>query len=682
MTELCFFDSVTRIEGVAAKTEAKLNSMGIFTVGDLLEYFPRRYEDRRRSVLSSRMPENMNILAEGVLTNKRIRRSSGGKVMIECTFSDAGGTFRVLFFNMQYMFDAYKEGTTYSVFGKMKRVGGSRTFVNPDVNVKGSPGDMRGILPIYRVTKGVTVNRMRKWVRYALDNISGDGLEWLAGDIIERNKLCDLKFAYGNIHFPSGEAAYRAARYRSIYDELLTYQLAIRKNKAYREGDIGDSSIKTEGYELFEKSLPYELTPDQKKAIDDIAADLKDKKPMNRLVEGDVGCGKTAVASAAIFMAVKGGKQAAFMAPTSLLATQHYANLREMFAPHGMNVVLLIGDMTPAQKMKAKDMIASGEADIAIGTHALISEGVVFSDLGLAITDEQHRFGVNQRRDLSRKSGDPVNVLVMTATPIPRSLAATVFGDMDFSMIRQKPNGRKKIITRVLDDSGRGLAYEKVREELSAGHRAYIVAPSIGEDEESELASAEGLFTEMKKKFKGHSVALLHAQMDKAEKEKVMTSFASGKTEILVSTVVIEVGIDVPEASVIVIENSDRFGLAQLHQLRGRVGRSDDQAYCYLINRSRSESAAARMKAMRDFSDGFDISEEDYKIRGPGDIMGTMQHGTAFSRINDFMKYSDIAEKAAADADEILRDKSGKTDMAFVGSKIDMMADSDNSDVI
>jgi ATP-dependent DNA helicase RecG len=400
---------------------------------------------------------------------------------------------------------------------------------------------------------------------------------------------------------------------------------------------------------------------------------------MNRLVQGDVGCGKTVVAEAAMYKCVLSGHQAAMMAPTEILARQHYERLRADFAPFGIKVCLLISGMKAAERRETLEEIASGGADIIVGTHAVIQKDVEFGDLALVVTDEQHRFGVNQRKTLVRK-GRGVNVLVMSATPIPRTMAATVFGDMDFSIIRTRPEGRREIITRAFDKTSRERAYRIVRDELDKGNLAYIIAPSI-DSEDEDLSSVMQLFEEIKRRYPDHRAELLHGRLGKEEKESIMEDFRSHRVHILVATVVIEVGIDVPDATVIVIENSERFGLAQLHQLRGRVGRSEKQSYCCLINYSRSETAVARAKAMAEISDGFEISEVDYRLRGPGDVMGTMQSGNYSRDILALCRYTDILEAAIQDADRIMEEPDG-TDLRHVEEYMLAAAETDNSDIL
>ena len=678
--ELSYRDDVSRIRGIGDRKRARLSSMGIETVGDLLDHFPFRYKNRSTVVSSDRLPEDRDVLAAGTLTVRRLRRISHGRSMVECSFRDDRGSFQVVFFNMPYMAKQLEIGTKYAVFGKIRRRNGAAVFTNPEITREGSADDIRGIIPVYRRVSGISVKEFTKWVRYALDCTAGED-DWLGEDIIRANSLCDEHYAYENIHFPADRHSFSAARFRLIYDRLLAYQYAVKKNRQDALMIDRDCSIPAADTDEFIRGLDFTLTEGQAAAVRDIEEDLSSSRPMNRLVQGDVGCGKTVVAEAAIFRTVKGGYQAAFMAPTEILARQHYSRLSDDLGNYGIRCGLLVSGMKARERAELLSGLSSGKIDVLIGTHALIQDDVEFSDLALVITDEQHRFGVNQRKALAGKSGR-VNVLVMSATPIPRTLAATVFGDMDFSVIRSMPSSRRKVITRVLDGSSRGRAYAAVRKEVSEGGRAYIVAPSIDSDEDSELASAEGLFEEMKKKFRGYDVGLVHGRMDRDEKERVMDDFASGRIQILVSTVVIEVGIDVPEASIIVVENSERFGLAQLHQLRGRVGRGNRQSYCFLICCSDSENAIERMRIMKEISDGFELSEEDYRLRGAGDLMGTMQHGMASGSTYDLFGYSSILEMAGKDAEKLLTGEKIETDLRELERRVSSIYAEDNSRVI
>lgn len=676
--QLSLNDEVSAIKGIGGRKKQILASLGIETIGGLLAYTPVRYKDRRNIIPVMRAPEDKDVLVAGELLKMQIRPLSGRRTVTECTMRDGSAVFSVAFFNMPYLRKSLSIGTTYVLFGRMKIRNGLRVWTNPEMSAAGGERDLRGIIPVYRVTEGLTGANLTKWIRYALDHTDLSG-EWLDMNIVSQRRLCSREFALRNIHFPESEQHYKAARYRLIYEQLLTYQLAIRLTRASIESGIADAAVPAGDINEFVSGLPFSLTAGQKQCIDEIGNDLSAKRPMNRLVQGDVGCGKTVVAETSIFRCAKAGLQSAMMAPTEILARQHYARLTEDFRPYGIRTALLISGMKAAERRQTLSEIADGSIDVVIGTHAIIQKDVEFNDLALVITDEQHRFGVNQRKLLARK-GRGVNVLVMSATPIPRTMAATVFGDMDFSIIRSRPEGRREIITRALTRESRDRAYIAVREELRKGNLAYIIAPSI-DSEDEDLSSVQRLYAEIRDRFPEYPSALLHGRVDKEEKESVMAEFAFGRIRILVATVVIEVGIDVPDATVIVIENSERFGLAQMHQLRGRVGRSSKQSYCFLINYSRSESAAARARAMTEISDGFEISEADYNLRGPGDIMGTMQSGNYSRDIISLCRYTDILESAVTDADFIMKYPEG-TDLRYVHEHIEHTQETDNSNII
>lgn len=673
-------DDVSRVQGVGPKKRERLSALGINTVGDLLKHYPFRYRDRRNSVLARDAREDRDVLAIGELIRKNARNARGNRAVIECTFKDDGGTFCAVFFGMQFLMKSLEIGSSYAVFGKMKRRNGMAIWTNPEITLEGSEQDLRMILPVYRCTQGLTNKELSKFTRHALYEWEDIEKDWLSDKLLSERHICSRAYAYRNIHYPRGENEYKFAKYRLGYDELLIYQLAIRNNRQMLNDGAIDASIEDTPIDDFIAALPFELTDGQASTIREIEEDLTSSRPMNRLVQGDVGCGKTAVAEAAIYKVVRAGHQAAYMAPTEILARQHYKKLSSDLEPLGIKVRLLTSGMKAAERRTIIAELASGDINVMVGTHALISKDVDYSDLRLVITDEQHRFGVNQRRDLARK-GEYVNVLVMSATPIPRTLAATVFGDMDFSIIRTKPANRLPIITRVHSKNSRERAYVTVRDELDKGRLAYVVAPSIDSDSE-DITSVEKLYDELSKKFKGYKVGLIHGKMPKEDKERIMLEFASRRIQLLVATVVIEVGIDVPDASVIVIEGSDRFGLAQLHQLRGRVGRSEHQSYCCLINYSQSENATLRMDAMVRLSDGFDISEEDYNLRGPGDLMGTMQHGNYQSRILSLCRQESLLNAAIEDAERIIEDPSLVVDMGEVERVIAMATVTDNSDII
>ena len=677
-----FNDDICSIRGIGAKKKEQLAAAGIETIGDLLSYYPVKYKDRRTVLRAMDAGTDKDSLVCGRLIKVQLRPLSGGRSITECTLRDDSCVFYAIFFNMPYLRKTLDTGSDYVLFGRMRIRNGARVWTNPEFGKTGGERDIRRILPVYRHSAGLTDINLRKWITEALHTTDLES-DWIGSGILEERRLCGQEYAYRNIHFPESEQHYKKAKYRLIYEKLLMYQLAVRINGAGLEDDLTDSSVPDIPMDIFYDRLPFELTEGQTKCIDEIMTDLGNRRPMNRLVQGDVGCGKTVVAEAAMYRCAKAGLQSAMMAPTEILARQHYESISRDLSEFGIKCGLLVSGMKPAERRRIIDDTASGNIEVLIGTHALIQKDVLFSDLALVITDEQHRFGVAQRKTFVKK-GRGVNVCVMSATPIPRTLAATVFGDMDFSIIRSMPKDRKKIITRALNASTRERAYVDMGRELEKGNRAYVIAPSI-DSEDDDLYSVRKLFEEIGENYPDYSAALLHGRLSNEEKASIMDAFKEGRIQILVSTIVIEVGIDVPEATVIIIENSERFGLAQMHQLRGRVGRSSRQSYCYVINYSNTETAAARAKAMAEISDGFEISEADYELRGPGDIMGTMQSGNVSSDILMLSGYTDILENAIYDADTIIEDyRCGdcSTDVMYAYERVTHMGATDNSRVI
>lgn len=672
-------DNVSVIKGVGEKKRLLLEKMGIKTIFDLIEHFPIRYQDRTRTTIFAKAAAEKDILLSGKLINKRLRPIGSGRTIVEASFMDEGGIYKAIFFNMPFLIKNLIIGVEYVLFGSIRWWNGSKSIVNPEITVSGSPRDVRGIVPIYSHTRGISSSELARIIHNALNDLDGT-CEWLDKSLKEKACVCDEHYAYKNIHFPGDKLAYNMAKYRLVYDKLLAFQYAIKNNRRILKLEQTGAEVADNDISDFIDALPFELTSGQLNAIHDIENDLVSNKLMNRLVQGDVGCGKTVVAEAAIYKIVIVGMQAAFMAPTEILARQHYEKIAKDFEKYGFKTALLVSGMKVVARNELLKELMAGDINILIGTHALIQDDVKFSNLGLVITDEQHRFGVNQRRSFVEKSS-AANVLVMSATPIPRTLAATVYGDMDFSIIRDCPSNRKKTITRSLNRASRYKAYKAVEHELQKGNKAFIVAPSIEESEKSELASANELFKESKQKFSLYNVGIIHGQLDKATKDKIMDDFAQGRLDVLVSTVVIEVGIDIPEVTIIVIENAERFGLAQLHQLRGRVGRNSMQSYCYLINYSDSETSKERMNAMVKLSSGFDISEEDYRLRGAGDIMGTLQSGIASQSIYRLFDYKEIAEDARNDADYMI-EHTEICDFDKIRFRIESISSSNNSNII
>jgi ATP-dependent DNA helicase RecG len=638
-------DSVSKIKGIGPKKLKKLEKLKILSVEELLHHMPVRYQDRRVVKDSNQLVEGREQLTSGVLLRKMVTPFGRGKSLLACTLSDDKGSFRALFFNMPFLSKHLKIGERYTIFGKCQRKRGIMDFNSPEMHLLGSEEDLRGIFPIYRCTAGITSRDFIRWIQYALNNIEFEK-DWIPEEIRQRRTMCDIETMYRNLHFPASERDYRIARSRFVYEQLYLHQSIIAEMRRMMSEQSGDSSIPEVSLQPFLDILPFELTEGQQHAIEELNQDLGSTHPMNRLIQGDVGCGKTVVAEAGMYRVAINGAQSVLMVPTEILARQHYVKISADFAKLGISCELLVGTMKAADKRAALTRIEDGTAQVIIGTHAVIQSNVNFHRLELVITDEQHRFGVAQRRMLADKTSIP-NVLVMTATPIPRTMAATVYGDMDFSIIRSLPAMRKPIITRVAESTHRAKAYAEVLREMKLGNRAYIVAPSI-EDNSKEIASTEKLYEELRRKLSPYKVSLLHGKMTPEEKEHIMEDFANGDIDALIATVVVEVGIDVPEATIMVVENADRFGLAQLHQLRGRVGRSERQSYCWLINYSANDTARERLQILQENIDGFAISEEDYRLRGAGDIHGTMQHGAA-ATFWELYRYENILEYVKED---------------------------------
>lgn len=647
-------ESVTSLKGVGPKKAEALKKLGISTMEDLVFFLPRSYEDRRNRADISDAAEDQNSVVTGevkLVVNDRYR--GGRKQMLRLLVEDGTGSMEVVFFNAKYLQHSFRTGRKYTFFGKVTRNFGKMQMIHPEFS--DADGMEDGILPVYPLTKGISQREMRTWQK-SLKRAYSMAEDILSSEAVERNRLCSLSYALENVHFPQEKQKLLEAKYRLIFDELLILQTGLfmaRQNVTDGRNGIAFSPEADTGRYI--ESLPYPLTGAQQRCVEEIERDLESSTAMNRLVQGDVGCGKTVVAEIAMYKAVKSGYQAVLMAPTEILAAQHFDGISRAFEAHGIRTAFLTGSLKAAQKREVLEQIATGEAQVIIGTHAVIQPDVEFSRLGLVITDEQHRFGVRQRVKLREKGENP-NVLVMTATPIPRTLSVILYGDLDVSIIDELPPGRQQTVTRCLKSEKRGECYDFVEQQLKKGRQAYVVTPLIEESETLDAKSAEQVAAELKKRFRGYSVELIHGVMSQDEKDRIMESFSRGETDVLVATVVIEVGINVPNATVIVIENSERFGLAQLHQLRGRVGRGSHRSYCFLILDGGSEIAEKRGQIMEASSDGFFIAEEDLKLRGPGEIFGTRQHGLPDLAITDLSKHMKILEQAKEEAKAMLAD--------------------------
>ncbi len=660
-------------KGVGPKRAAMLKKLGISTVEDALTYFPWRYEDRGNLKKIGRLIYGSYETVSGEVVSAEVVQTKRKHVKIfELLITDRSGILVGSWFNQPFMQKMFKKGQQVILSGIVKAnpyKGGLPQIDNPDYEIMDDDEGDRLIhtgrtVPIYRTTTGLSVRYLRSIIKDILDTCGGTMTEMLPEKIIKKYSLMSVPEAYYEVHFPTLEKdvtvlnrGVSAAHRRLSFEELFVLELGLALRKrgvaAEKKGIQFKPLMNLET--ALRKSLPFNLTKAQERVIAEIKNDMTADRPMNRLVQGDVGCGKTIVALIAALLAVENGYQACVMAPTEILAEQHYNNMAELVRPLGITVRSLTGSLKKKEKETVLAGIASGEDRIVVGTHALIEEQVAFRKLGLAIIDEQHRFGVMQRSSLTSKGYEP-DVLVMTATPIPRTLALTVYGDLDVSVIDEMPKGRSPVVTRLYFENKRREAYQFIDLELKKGRQVYVVYPLVEETEKSDLKAATEMATHMQKDvFPAWKVGLLHGRMKADEKESAMTSFKSGSIQILVSTTVIEVGVDVPNATIMVIEHPERFGLAQLHQLRGRVGRGAHQSYCILMGpRMFAEEARARLNAFLRTNDGFRIAEEDLRMRGPGEFFGTRQSGLPDLRAANIIRDADLLESARNEAMQLL----------------------------
>ena len=672
-------DSISVLKGVGPKKVEIFRDMGIVTIEDLALYFPKSYEDRRTVTPISELKAGSDFLIQARLVNKRMGANRfNKKTPLVLNVSDDSGMLEVVFFNGYFLNKLFDIGKEYVFYGRITENLDRFQIVHPEFTLAGSSDDIREIIPVYSLRQGISQKEMRRMQR-DIKGVYSSIKEWIPEDIVKKNKLASLDFAISNMHFPSNAKKVLQSRYRLVFDELFTLETGLMYMKS-DDSDVTGISIDVSKGDEFISKLPFELTSGQRESWNEIKDDLQKPKKMNRLLQGDVGSGKTIIAEAAMLSAAASGFQSVIMAPTELLARQHFDTFVKDLSDHEISPVILISSMKASDKRMAMESISSGKAKVIIATHAVLEENIVFKNLGLVITDEQHRFGVNQRRKLSGK-GEGVNILVMTATPIPRTIAAILYGDLDISQIRTMPKGRKGIHTYKCSQGERNRVLNFVEKEMKAGRQAYVVAPLIEDSESIDAKSANAIFDELQDRFDDFNIKLVHGAMKSADKDKIMQDFASAKVDLLVSTTVIEVGINVPNASVMVIENAERFGLAQLHQLRGRVGRGSDDAYCFLMCYTDSELANARMDIMTGSMSGFDIAEEDLKLRGPGEIFGTRQHGLPQLKISDLLRHRDVLEAAMNSARELIeRDsKLEKPESVMVKQKVKKMFGSDIS---
>lgn len=620
------------LKGVGEKTARLYNKLGIFTVDDLIRHYPRKYLDYGNTVSVKDAPPDTPVFIKAtMITPVKESMIRKGLTLYKCNFSDGETVIRVTIFNNKYLAKALRTFDDYILYGKVEKTFTSASMSSPQIE----RADKAEVHPVYPTTEKLSVKAISNSVRNALALV-GKIPETLSDDILKKYDLVSLDFATRQIHFPTDEKNIEPARRRLIFDELLTLQLGLLKLK---EKDVKGNSckIKKDFTNEFYSLLPFTPTGAQQRAVADCIEDMQSDRMMNRLIQGDVGSGKTAVAGAVIYTVIKNGAQAALMAPTEILATQHFESFKKLFASTDVRVALLTGSVKAGEKKEIKRALCNGEIDLIVGTHALIQNDVEFENLGLVCTDEQHRFGVQQRANLAMK-GDNPHLMVMSATPIPRTLGLIIYGDLDISLLDELPPGRQEIRTDVVTSAYHKRIYKFIRDAVDRGEQAYIVCSLVDEGESDLISAKEYADNLAKNEFVGYSVGLLHGKMKPAEKDRVMQSFAEGETQILVSTTVVEVGVDVPNATVMLIENADRFGLSQLHQLRGRVGRGKNKSYCILVSDNKSDSSRERLQVMKHTSNGFDIADYDLKSRGPGDFFGKRQHGLPDLKIADMLE--------------------------------------------
>ncbi len=653
---------VRYIKGVGEQRAKALGRLGIHTLRDLISWFPRRYEDRTETRrIADLVPGETACVAAMVAAPPAVSHIRKGLDLVKVRAVDASGALDITFFNQAWLKNSLRTGETYVFCGKAEGGGPRRRMANPIVEPEGRREVTGRIVPVYPLTAGVSQLVLSRSIRQGL-NACGDILPDVLPDQVRRDhQLCRIGYAYENIHFPESAQALDLARRRLAFEELFLFTLGLRRLRCRREAAEVEP-FRPVDMEAFYGALPFSLTGAQARCIGEALGDMTSGRPMNRLCQGDVGSGKTMVAAACVYFCVKNGRQAALMAPTEILARQHYQGLAPLMEPLGVRCALLTGSTPAKEKRALAAALAAGEIDFLVGTHALITGGVEYRSLGLVVTDEQHRFGVGQRAALAAK-GDHPHTLVMSATPIPRTLALILYGDLDVSVLDQLPPGRQPVQTSFVGGAYHPRIYKFLRKLVAEGRQAYIVCPAVDESEEDGRKAVTEYAGKLQREvFPDLRVAFVHGRMKPKEKEAVMAAFAARETDILVSTTVIEVGVDVPNAAVMVVENAERFGLSQLHQLRGRVGRGRHQSYCILISDSRNEETRQRLKVMVQTADGFKIAEEDLRLRGPGDFFGQRQHGLPGLRVADIGCDALLLQEAQGAADALLeRDPELKT---------------------
>ncbi len=646
---------VRYVKGIGEQRAKALAKLGIHTLRDLISWFPRRYEDRTETRrIADLIPGETACAAAMVAAAPTVTHVRKGLDLVKLRAVDETGALDVTFFNQSWLKNSLRAGETYVFCGKAEGSLFRRRMTNPVVEPEGRREATGRIVPVYPLTAGVSQLILSRSVRQGLDACADILPDALPDEIRMEHQLCRVGYAYENIHFPENAEALDLARRRLAFEELFLFTLGLRRLRQRRE-TVEVDPFRPVDMGVFYQALPFSLTEAQRRCIDEALGDMVSGRPMNRLCQGDVGSGKTMVAAACAYFCVKNGRQAALMAPTEILARQHYEGLRPLLEPLGVRCALLTGSSTAKEKKALAAGLAAGEIDFMVGTHALITGGLEYRSLGLVVTDEQHRFGVGQRAALAGK-GDHPHTLVMSATPIPRTLALILYGDLDVSVIDQLPPGRRPVQTSLVDSSYHPRIYNFLRKLVGEGRQVYIVCPAVSESEDGDdrKAVTEYAAQLQREVFPDLRVAYVHGKMKPKEKDAVMSAFAARETDILVSTTVIEVGVDVPNAAVMVVENAERFGLSQLHQLRGRVGRGAWQSYCVLVSDNRNEETRQRLRVMVKTADGFKIAEEDLRLRGPGDFFGQRQHGLPGLRVADIGCDTQLLREAQGAAEALL----------------------------
>ncbi|TYP72649.1 ATP-dependent DNA helicase RecG [Paenibacillus methanolicus] len=657
--------SVRQIKGVSAQKEQELHAFGVHTVADLLDYFPFRYEDYRiRGLGEAKDGEKVTIQGK-IMSDALLSRFGKGKSRLNCRVAVDGVLVNAIWFNRHFLKDSLTAGREIVMTGKWEQRRLQITVAESEFPDRGASRS-GSVQPVYSVGGSLTQSWIRKTIHQALTQYGSLIEEVLPFALIEKHGLMARKEAVAIVHQPENAERGQAARRRLVYEELFLFQLKLQAYRALTRQKVQGLShvVGAEAIRQFAATLPFELTDSQKKVVNEILIDMRSSGCMNRLLQGDVGAGKTVVAAVALFATVTAGYQGALMVPTEILAEQHYRSLQKLFAPAGVEVGLLTGSMTERRKRDVLAGLQMGLIQIIVGTHALIQDTVHFQSLGLVVTDEQHRFGVNQRSVLRRKGLNP-DVLTMTATPIPRTLAITAFGDMDVSTLNERPKGRKPIKTYWVKHSMLDRVLGFIRQETDLGRQAYFICPLIEESEKLDVQNAIDLHIQLQQAFPDLKIGLLHGRMTPAEKDASMDAFGRNEAQVLVATTVVEVGVDVPNATLMIIMDAERFGLSQLHQLRGRVGRGEHQSYCVLIADPKSEVGRERMKVMTETDDGFEVARRDLDLRGPGDFFGTKQSGVPEFKLANLDTDLAVLEQARDDAAELTRREDFWTDPAL-----------------